>query len=105
MTTSTTASCQSAAGVGTVLSGPCSSPIALSSAFGLRTNQGAVAIGVPLQALALGGHQVVDRLLQRVGVPEAGEIAQAVEAGPAPADVLEVLAVGLAQGHVADARA
>src|SRR6478672_9779809 len=81
MTTSTTAVRQSSVGVGTVLSGPRSRPIELSSAFGLRTNQGAVAIVFPLHALALEVDQVVDRLLEGMDVLEAGQFAQAGKAG------------------------
>src|SRR5688500_6638680 len=73
MTTSTTAACQSSAGVGTVLSGPRSSPTVLSSAFGLRTNQGAVAISCLVEPCAFGGDQVVDRAFQGILVFEAGE--------------------------------
>src|SRR5688572_9698595 len=105
MTTSTIAVRQSCAGVGTVLSGPCSSPIALSSAFGLRTNQGAVAIACLFESSAFDRDDVVDRAFQRVFVFEAGQRTQARQARPATADVLEVLAVRFAQRHVLDGRA
>src|SRR4249919_2743596 len=76
MTTSTIAFRQSSAGVGTVLSGPRSSPMLLSSTLGLMTNQGAVAIFFPDQALAFDGDEVIDRLLQRVAMFESGQVAQ-----------------------------
>src|SRR5678816_1556044 len=105
MTTSTTAARQSSAGVGTVLSGPRSSPTALSSAFGLSTNQGAVAIACLVESRTLGGDEVVDRAFQWVLVLEAGQRTQPRQAWTASADVLEVLAVGFAQRHVLDGRA
>src|SRR6478735_952146 len=104
MTTSTMAFRQSSVGVGTVLSGPCSSPMTLSSVLGLITNQGAVAILGLRAGGALGRDQVVDRLLQRELVLEIGERAQALQRRAPASDVLEVLAVGLQQGHVLDAR-
>src|SRR6187397_425318 len=104
MTTSTTALRQSSVGVGTILSGPCSRPMTLSSVLGLITNQGAVAMlglrapGAPCR------YQVIDGLLERVAVLEAGERAQPLERRPAPDDVLEVLAIGLQQRQVHDLR-
>src|SRR4249919_3473322 len=102
MTTSTIAFRQSSAGVGTVLSGPRSSPMLLSSTLGLMTNQGAVAIFFPDQALAFDGDEVIDRLFQRVAMFEFGQVAQPVQAGTTATDVLEVLPVGFAQPDVAD---
>src|SRR4249919_1436438 len=102
MTTSTIAARQSCAGVGIVLSGPRSRPTALSSAFGLRTNQGAVAIATFFQFGAFDRDQIVDRALERELVFEPGEGAQARQARPAAADVFEILAVGLAQRGVLD---
>src|SRR5688572_15357015 len=102
MTTSTVAVRQSCAGVGIVLSGPRSSPTALSSAFGLSMNQGAVAIAAFFQSGAFDRDEVVDRPFERVLVFEAGQRAQARQARAAAADVLEILAVGFAQRHVLD---
>src|SRR5438445_7482018 len=103
MTTSTTASCQSSAGVGTVLSGPRSSPMVLSSALGLRTNQGAVAISLLFRvALSLDRDQFVDRAFQSVLMLETGEGAQLVQCRTATADVFKILAVGFLQRHVLD---
>src|SRR5688572_28223900 len=104
MTTSTVAIFQSIAGVGIVLSGPRSSPTALSSAFGLRTNQGAVAIAALFESSAFDRDEVVDRLFEREFVFETGQRAQARKARPTAADVFEVLAVGFPQRHVLDGR-
>src|SRR6185437_5426718 len=104
MTTSTTAVRQSSAGVGVVLSGPRNSPIALSSPFGLSTNQGAVAIVFPLQALALGGDQVINRALQCVGMREPGECAQALQVRSAATYIFEVLAIRFPQRNAANSR-
>src|SRR5688572_8964774 len=99
ITTSTTAFRQSSLGVGTVLSGPCSRPMTLSSVLGLITNQGAVAMLGLRAPRAPRGNQVVDGLLQRVAVLEARQVAQPLQRGTAAADVLELFAVGLQQRH------
>src|SRR5688500_10895772 len=103
-TTSTTAVRQSSAGVGMVLSGPRSRPIALSSAFGLSTNQGAVAIFFPRHVAAFCGDQIVDRVFERMTVMEPGQRAQARQVGTTTTDVFEIFAIGFAQRYVRDHR-
>src|SRR5258708_20160677 len=106
MTTSTTASCQSSAGVGTVLSGPRNRPMVLSSALGLRTNQGAVAISLLLRvALAFDRDQFVDRAFKGVLMLETGQGPQPFQRRAAAADILKILAVGFLQRHILDFRA